>query len=179
MILPAALVALVAAGCSMDAKVRLIEKSMEPTIRSGEYVNFDEYAYDSDYGPQRGDIISFGPPAGIDELTCQTTPVEGAPCDAPAGEGDGASLIKRVIGLPGDRIAIAPDGRAIVNGEKLEEPQIIPCRPADECELPEPITVPDDTYFVMGDNRPYSGDSRDFGPIEAHTVEGEVAPPER
>jgi signal peptidase I len=171
--------ALIVAGCSTDTKVRLIEKSMEPTIRSGEYVNFDEFAYDESFGPRRGDIISFGPPAGVDELECQGELFQGSPCDAPAGEGDGASLIKRVIGLPGDRIAIAADGRAIVNGEKLDEPQIIPCKPADECELADPITVPDKTYFVMGDNRPYSGDSRDFGPIEEHTVEGAITPPER
>lgn len=176
--LMAALAAVVAAGCSADTKVRLIEKSMEPAIRSGEYVNLDEYAY-SGSGPERGDIISFGPPAGVDELTCPIQPAEGSPCDAPAGEGDGASLIKRVIGVPGDRIAIADDGRAILNGAKLDEPDIIPCAPEDECELSNPITVPDETYFVMGDNRPYSGDSRDFGPIEEYTIEGEVTPPDR
>jgi signal peptidase I len=166
-------------GCSTDTKVRLIEKSMEPTIRSGEYANLDEYAYNGDEPVRRGDIISFKPPAGIDDLSCQGTPAEGAPCDVPAGEGDGASLIKRVIALPGETVAIADDGRAVVDGATLDEPQIIECKPEDECELPEEITVPDDTFFVMGDNRPYSGDSRDFGPIEAYTIEGRITPPER
>jgi signal peptidase I len=170
--------AFAAAGCA-GTQVRLVEKSMEPTVRSGEFVEFDQWAYDEDTPPERGDIISFKPPAsGDDELSCNELPPEGSPCSAPAGVGEGTSLVKRVIALPGETIAIADDGRAIVNGAKLEEDQIIPCRPdEDDCGLPEPITVAPGHYFVMGDNRPYSGDSRDFGPIELDAIEGEIKPP--
>ena len=175
----AALTALLATGCTTGTQVRAIQKSMEPTIRSGEFVELDEYAYD-DEDPRAGDIISFRPPLGGDEdLSCNQDTAPDAPCAAPAGIGEGASLMKRVIAVPGDRIAISDDGRAIVNGEVQPEEYIIPCERSDECGLPEPITVIDDHYFVMGDNRPYSGDSREFGPIPVEAVEGKVTPPDR
>ena len=163
----------------MATHVRAIEKSMEPTIRSGEFVEVDEYAYEDD-GPDYWDIISLRPPAsGDEELFCNETPPEGAPCSAPSGIGDGASFIKRVIALPGDTVSITAEGRPVVNGREQVEDYITPCKPADECELPEAITVPSRHYFVMGDNRPYSGDSRDFGPIPRAAVEGRVTPPAR
>ena len=172
-----AAVAVVVAGCA-GTQVRLVEKSMEPTVRSGEFVELDEFAY-GDSGPDYGDIVSFAPPAGDDDFACQEEPAEDAPCGAPAGYGEGASYIKRVIAVGGDSIAIDADGRAILNGEPQDEDYVIPCKPADECALPEPITVPQGHLFVMGDNRPYSGDSRHFGPIEVDAVEGKVTPPDR
>jgi signal peptidase I len=172
-----AAVALAVSGCS-GAHVRLIEKSMEPTVRSGELVDLDEWAYD-DTNPGRGDIISFAPPEGADDFSCEEPPFEDSPCGAPSVPGEGTSLIKRVIAIPGDTVAIASDGRVILNGEHQDEDYVIPCREEDECGLPDPITVPTDNYFVMGDNRPYSGDSRHFGPIYYASVEGKVTPPER
>lgn len=169
--------ALAVSGCA-GANVRLIEKSMEPTVRSGEFVGLDEYAYDST-NPGRGDIISFAPPRGSDDFSCEEPPSETSPCGAASVPGEGTSLIKRVIAVPGDTLAIASDGRAILNDEYQDEDYVIPCREEDECGLPDPITVPADHYFVMGDNRPYSGDSRHFGPIYIESVEGKVTPPER
>ena len=151
---------------------------MEPTVRSGEFVALDEFAYD-DSGPDHGDIVSFAPPAGDEDFVCQEPQAEDAPCGAPAGYGSGASYIKRVIALDGDSIAIGADGRAILNGEPQDEDYVIPCTPADECALPEPITVPSGHVFVMGDNRPYSGDSRHFGPVDVEAIEGRVTPPDR
>jgi signal peptidase I len=175
----ASVLALVATGCT-GTKVRTIEKSMEPTIRSGEFVELDSYAYEDGSEPRRGDLISFRGPSGVDTETCGEPGPEGAPCMRPTPElSPETSLIKRVIALPGDTIAIAADGRAILNGTKREEPYVIPCKPEDECGLPEEIDVPDGHLFVMGDNRPYSGDSRHFGPIDMDGLEGRVTPPER
>lgn len=174
----AALVAVAAAGCT-GTKVRTVEKSMEPAIRSGEFVELDEFAYDDGDEPNRGDIISFRAPAGADTDTCGDSGPEEAPCALPTAElSDDTSLIKRVIAVPGDTIAIAPDGRAILNGVKREEPYVIPCKAEDECGLPQEIDVPDGHLFVMGDNRPYSGDSRHFGPIDMEGLEGRVTPPD-
>ena len=173
----AAILAVAAPGCSVN-KVRTVEKSMEPTIRSGEFVELDELAYEDGEEPQRGDLISFRGPLGVDTETCGEPGPEGAPCKRPTPElSPETSLIKRVIAIPGDRIAIAADGRAILDGVKQDEPYVIPCKPADECALPKAIQVPGGHLFVMGDNRPYSADSRQFGPIDTAGLEGEVTPP--
>lgn len=174
----AAVLAVAAAGCTSGTQVRLVEKSMEPTVRSGEFVELDEFAY-NDTNPERGDIISFRPPAGSEDFTCGVETSDGAACARPTLVlSEGTSLVKRVIAVPGDRIAIDADGTAVVNGVRLSEDYIIRCKEADECALPEPVVVPGSHYFVMGDNRPYSGDSRHFGPIDERGIEGKVTPPD-
>jgi signal peptidase I len=72
------------------------------------------------------------------------------------------SYIKRVIGLPGDRIRIV-HGQVWLNGKPLIEPYV-PEEFRDTRSMPE-LTVPDDTYFMMGDHRSISSDSREFGPV--------------
>jgi signal peptidase I len=110
--------------------------SMEPHIRSGEYVVINTFAYRIGT-PRRGEIVAF------------------------RHEGDArAVFIKRVIGLPGDRIRI-DRGTVYVNGRKLDEPYV---RHADNRSFPE-VLVPGSTVFVLGDNRAESEDSRFFGPV--------------
>ena len=82
------------------------------------------------------------------------------------------SYIKRVIGLPGDRIRI-DDGVVSVNGETLKEPYV-PMRYMDERTLPS-MVVPPHEYFVMGDHRSISSDSRDFGPVDRGLIYGKAA----
>jgi signal peptidase I len=82
------------------------------------------------------------------------------------------SYIKRVIGLPGDAIRIER-GRVIVNGAVLKEPYV-PARFSDDRSAPE-MVVPKDEYFVMGDHRSISSDSRDFGPVERELIYGKAA----
>jgi signal peptidase I len=103
----------------------------------------------SPFAPQRGQVVVF---------------------KAPNGEVD--SLIKRVIGLPGDLIELR-DGAVWVNGKQLDEPyvhgQITTCN--NQCR---PIKLDADSYFVMGDNRPSSLDSRSFGPVLGDRIVGRV-----
>jgi signal peptidase I len=82
------------------------------------------------------------------------------------------SYIKRVIGLPGDRIAITR-GRVEVNGQALTE-SYVPVRFTDDRSQPE-MLIPSNEYFVMGDHRSISSDSREFGPVERELIYGKAA----
>jgi signal peptidase I len=82
------------------------------------------------------------------------------------------SYIKRVIALPGDQLRI-DHGRVYVNGKLLAEPYV-PARFTDERSQPE-MTVPADEYFVMGDHRSISSDSRDFGPVDRSLIYGKAS----
>ena len=81
------------------------------------------------------------------------------------------SYIKRVIAVPGDRVAIR-DGRVFVNGDPLPEPYV-PWQYRDFRSLSE-IVVPPQAYFVLGDHRSLSNDSREFGPVPAEFVAGKA-----
>ncbi len=82
------------------------------------------------------------------------------------------SYIKRVIALPGDRLAI-DHGRVILNGKPLVEPYV-PARFTDDRSQPQ-MVIPDDEFFVMGDHRSISSDSRDFGPVERDLIYGKAS----
>jgi signal peptidase I len=87
-------------------------------------------------------------------------------------------LIKRVIGLPGETVSIE-NCVVFIDGKELDEPYLstqnqAQADPAARCRIPVfgPEEVPDDHVFVMGDNRPQSFDSREFGPIEIDQIRG-------
>ena len=82
------------------------------------------------------------------------------------------SYIKRVIALPGDDLKIE-HGHVFVNGKELVE-KYVPPRFEDDRSLPE-STVPEHAYFVMGDHRSISSDSRDFGPVSRELIYGKAA----
>ena len=110
--------------------------SMEPHINSGEYVLINTFAYRV-AAPKRGDIVAFRHDGDTPEV-----------------------YIKRVIGIPGDRIRIDA-GVVYRNGERLDEPYV---RYPDHRSLAE-LTVPAQSVYVLGDNRANSEDSRAFGPV--------------
>jgi signal peptidase I len=132
-------------------------QSMVPNFQSGEYVLTDKISYN--FGdPQRGEVVVFhAPPA------------------AHCPKGTGCDFIKRVLGIPGDRIAVKNNG-IYVNSVKLAEPYI----PEDfETEAGDytrnrTITLGPNEYFVCGDNRPYSSDSRAWGPIPKQNIVGKA-----
>jgi signal peptidase I len=117
--------------------------SMEPSIDSDEYVLINALAYRFS-APERGDIVAFH-----HERTGQSV------------------YLKRVIGLPGDRIAI-DRGVVSVNGTKLDESYV---RFADDRSF-APVVVPANAYYVLGDNRPKSDDSRAWGFVPASDLMG-------
>ena len=81
------------------------------------------------------------------------------------------SYIKRVIALPGDRLRI-DHGRVFLNGKPLREPYV-PAEYWDNRSFAE-MTIPADSYFMMGDHRSISSDSRDFGPVERSLIYGKA-----
>jgi signal peptidase I len=144
--------------------------SMEPGLHNGQYLLVNKAVYfklnlgtlskyipfidakDGEeaflfHGPQRGDVIVFRYPKDPDR-----------------------DFIKRVIGIPGDRIRIDDAGTVFVNGEPLKENYI---RDASPRSLEEQI-VPPDSYFVLGDNRPNSSDSRNWGFVPEENIIGKA-----
>ena len=117
------------------------------------------------------------------------------PCTQPTGEQSDQNFIKRLIGLPGDEVLIYRNSCAIVNGEALASvnEDSTADRACAEWEagipsnvrkrLPDPITIPADHYFMMGDNRGASDDSRIWGPVPREWVIGKAFatywPPDR
>jgi len=140
------------------------QSSMVPTIVDGEYILIDKLTTRFD-GYHYGDVVVFNPPSGSGLAT------------------DGIPFIKRIIGLPGDTVTLE-NGRVFITrpGEapvRIEEPYVVTeadgstaptlC-PREAC--PQEWIVGDDEYFVMGDNRPSSQDSRVFGPINEDLILG-------
>ena len=152
--------------------------SMEPTFHEGQYVLVNRLGTWADWALVRGGEAlralgaqpayatdgsptapRFGPRRGQVVVLYRT------------GHGEDA-LIKRVVGLPGEAIEIR-GGAVWINGAVLDEPYLNGVR-TDRCDSVCSITLAADQYFVMGDNRPSSNDSRSFGPIEAEQIVGEV-----
>ena len=81
-------------------------------------------------------------------------------------------FVKRIIGVPGDEVEIR-DGRVFVNGRALQEPYVLG---PSNCSLPQTcqIRLKDGDYFVLGDNRSASNDSRDWGPVHLDNIIGRV-----
>ena len=128
----------------------------------------------------RGDIVTFEAPRGSNVYISNTNPkavyeerqnfLEVINKDFL--EVDKISLIKRVIGLPGDHIEIK-DGSVYVNGEKLEE-SYLGSEVVTESFILNDFTVPEGYYFMMGDNRERSSDCRTLGCIPKNKLEGRV-----
>jgi signal peptidase I len=147
-------------------------QSMEPTLDVGQRVLVDRLAYRfSD--PSVGDIVVFHPPAGAPDNCGEPTSAQEA-CPDPTPETNSSiNYIKRIVAGPGDTLTIA-NGHPVVNGVQPKEPFIRPCGGAGVCNLPKQITIPPDHYFVMGDNRGDSADSRYWGPIPKSSIIGKA-----
>ncbi len=154
---------------------RIPSPSMVPTLEVGQRVLVNRIG--THFGdPDRGDVVVFKPPAGADDHRCgiPSQPADGHPCARPTEERSEHNFIKRVIGLPGDTIAVR-NNRAYVNGKPLDEPYVNKSTSCDElCNLPKPIEVPPGHFFMMGDNRGESDDSRDWGPIPKKWIVGDA-----
>lgn len=138
--------------------------SMEPTLDVGQRVLVNRFIYQFT-SPKIGDIVVFHPPAGADRGDeCGIAREPDQPCSRPTSQRSDQNFIKRIVAGPGDRISIR-NGHPVVNGEIAEEDFIRSCQGGSACNLPKPIVVPPGDYFMMGDNRGSSDDSRFWGPV--------------
>ena len=149
--------------------------SMEPTLHVNDRVLVDRVGHRLGAEPEVGDVVVFHPPAGADAEPprCGGTAGISAPCARPTAEASHQTFIKRVVALAGDTVAIR-DGHVIRNGRRADEPFAADCGGADGCDLPDAITVPAGTVYVLGDNRGNSLDSRFWGPVPIRWVIGEA-----
>jgi signal peptidase I len=127
--------------------VKVEGTSMLPGLEDQERIFINKFVYH--FGPvERGDIVVFHYPRDPNK-----------------------SYIKRVIGVAGDRVRI-DDGRVFVNGRMLTEPYV-PEEYSDLRSYSE-IKVPSQSYFLLGDHRTSSQDSRDFGPVDQRYIYGKA-----
>jgi signal peptidase I len=156
---------------------------MEPTLDVGQRVLVNRFLYHFT-DPSPGDIVVFHPPTGADSGTeCGAPHGPRESCPKPTPEESSQNFIKRIVAGPGDTLSVR-DGHPVVNGvEKSEEPYIRPCGTATACNLPKPIKIPPGYYFMMGDNRGESDDSRFWGPVPRGWIIGKAFatywPPDR
>jgi len=143
---------------------RIPSSSMEPTLhcarpdpgclaRFSDRVLACRFCYDFE-SPKRGDIVVF-----------KTPPLAAVKC------GEGGTFVKRLIGLPGETWS-EKDGYVYINGKKLNEPYVQAGRRDDRTI--GPIKIPKDHYFMMGDNRASSCDSREWGTVPRKNFIGKV-----
>ena len=120
-------------------------ESMMPNYKNAEYLLTEKVTYYLNK-PQRGDVVVLRPPQVVSE---------------------GDEFIKRIVGLPGEKLKVQA-GRVYINGKLLEEPYIassVNTNAGPSLANGVEFSVPDKLYFVMGDNREHSSDSRYWGPV--------------
>jgi signal peptidase I len=167
---------------------RIPSGSMEPTLEIGQRVLVNRVGMN--FGdPSVGDVVVFHPAAGADTAGAPRcgNPAEGLgsrrPCSTPTPEKSDQTFIKRVVGVGGDEIAIE-DGHVIRNGRRQDDSYIKPCASGGiGCTFEGTITIPEGSFFLMGDNRGASDDSRFWGPVPKDwiigTMIGTYWPPDR
>jgi signal peptidase I len=179
------LIVAVALGLALGIQAFLVKPyripsgSMLPTLQEQQRVLVNRIgARFSD--PSVGDVVVFHPPVGADAAQCgaprHKDPATGEidqVCTKATPKKEDTNFIKRVVAGPGDTIAVR-GGNVVLNGKRQKEDFIRPCGGGDVCDLPREFRVPADHYFMMGDNRGESDDSRYWGPVPRDWIIGEA-----
>jgi signal peptidase I len=151
---------------------RIPSESMVPTLEVGQRVLVDRVSFR--FGePERGDIVVFKPPDGADSNACGVPPRSDRACPRPTSDQSDTNFIKRVVAVGGDRLKIV-GGSVYIDGERQREPYARLDSECGICNLEREIRIPDGYYFMMGDNRGESADSREWGPIPKDWMIGQA-----
>jgi signal peptidase I len=173
----------VAAGLALLIEAFLVKPyrvpsgSMLPTLAIGQRILVNRL----DRHPGIGDVVVFHPPHGADLGSDQCGDLHqgfaaggqalARPCDRPLAAESRQTFVKRAIGRPGDVLRIV-NGHVIRNGKPEPDAYITPCGGGAECTFSGPIRVPAGEYYMMGDNRGDSDDSRYWGPVPQRSIIG-------
>lgn len=159
-------------------------ESMTPQLEVGDRVVVSKISYRL-HDPRRGDVVVFDCPEGAgcvsvqDDASLPVRVVRAALETVGLRQPSTEDYIKRVIALPGETVE-GRDGMVVVDGQRVVEPYL---SPDEETSSFDPVTVPEGSIWVMGDNRSNSSDSRVFGPVPENTVVGRAVariwPPSR
>jgi signal peptidase I len=165
--------------------------SMEPTLIPGQRVLVDRLGKTFG-GPGVGEIVVFHPPQEAEHEVCGPVPHHVSPgqaaCEKPVPQESNVNYIKRVVAGPGDEIYIQGGhvfrkARGTTTFVREKDSYIRPCETRTECSFPTPIKIPPGHWFMMGDNRGESDDSRFWGPVPSSWVIGDAFftywPPDR
>jgi len=154
------------------ATTQVRQTSMKNTLVEGEHLLVEKVSYLFS-NPERGDIIIFLDNKHNTSYFSRYAVFlkDVSEIFKPPEARTNIRLVKRVIGVPGDEVDIR-DGKVYINGEVLEEPYTI--GQTTKREISFPVKVPEGKYFVLGDNREASRDSRSFGFIDKDQIEGKA-----
>jgi signal peptidase I len=187
----------VALGVALGIQAVLIKPysipsgSMEPTLEIGQRVLVNRLGMRLS-GPHVGEIAVFHPPKEAKQEICgpvaHVVKLGGAACSQPEPQHASENFIKRIVAGPGDEIYIK-EGHAYRKAAgtrtfvKEKDPYIRECGSSPECNFPVPIKIPRGHWFMMGDNRGESDDSRFWGPVPTGWIIGDAVatywPPDR
>jgi signal peptidase I len=153
------IVLLVALGLAVGLRTFVVQTysipsgSMIPTLMIGDRILVDKLSYHL-HPVHRGDVVVFAtPPKELASLMVQ-------------------DLVKRVIGLPGETISSGPRGEVLINGKAIHQPWLTASAKANPGPPIRTQKIPAGEIFVMGDNRGFSDDSRDYGPVDESLIVG-------
>ncbi|MES3005410.1 MAG: signal peptidase I [Patescibacteria group bacterium] len=144
------LVALLALRLFVFGPFLVYGSSMEPTFETGDYLIVDEFTYRLE-NPKRGDVIVLTPPLAEKQKT---------------------HFIKRIVGLPGETVIVQGNLVTIKNNENPNGVTLVEPYVKFQSTRETTVTLASDEYFVMGDNREVSSDSRIWGPLKRSAITG-------